>query len=259
MGGLSEEVNARTAAVCRLDSEMTMLSAKVNELRENLQSLMDLMYGELHSLVQSMQGGVNSDQQSRQGVQQRGQFIGVSTERAASVDQALFPQEEVSNSLLCSNSPAEHQLQHAADILARASESAAALHEEQLAGIHSECRHVLEKLLDETVQGCVKYSIVKVAIFQALDALGTKETEALWRDTCWTLQKIEDWLTAKDRMAPGKNELSAKKLLDTAKANRASQAIRLGSAGASAGACGSHAGSFQAASTTASCGACSHD
>jgi len=285
--GVNEEADARTAAVCRLDSEMTMLSANVNELREDLQRLMDLLYGELRSLVQSVQGSVDSAPQSRQGLfngaagadasgspalatlmedpptarnlirmLDLGGSADIAEEHGASHNKALVPREEVSKSFSRSSST-EHRLQHAADILARAGESAAALHEEQVAGMHNECRYVLEKLLDETVQGCVKYSIVKVAIFQALDALGTKETEALWRDTCWTLQKIEEWLTAKDRMGPGKDALSAKKVLDTTRAADAVHNILIGSTGV-AGAQGSHDGSFLAASTTASAGACSH-
>jgi len=278
---LNEEVDARTAAVCRLDSEMTMLSANVNELREDVQRLMDLMYGELHSLLQSMQSSADSAPQSRPVVQQphsqcspvspyAGRLVGASTaaasasptlstiaedrtssrsltacaskeqtavrdstlesqEGAASLDQALVTYEELSNRPSNCNSSTEHRLQHAADILARASESAAALHGEQLAGMHDECRNVLKKLLDETIQGCVKYSIVKVAIFQALDALGTAETETLWRDTCWTLHKIEEWLAAKDRVATGTDEFSAKKILDATQANQAA-AILLGSA-----------------------------
>jgi len=264
----SEEVDARNAAVCRLDSEMTMLSANVHELREELQRLKDLMYGELHSLVQSMQGSADSAPLSGQGGQQRNILASVSNvqkaqqgqdqetshqsakaltacqERAGCLDRALIPQKDVNPSM-------EHRLQHAADILARAAESAAALHAGQLVEMHNECRFVLEKLLDESVQGCTKYSIVKEAIFQALDALGTKETEPLWRDTCWTLHKIEEWLTAKDQMVSGKDGLSAKKILDAAQAN---SAILLGSAST---AHGSQDGSFPAGSTTASHGACS--
>merc|ERR1712032_655207 len=157
----------------------------------------------------------------------------VPQERTASHDRPMVLQEDAPNKISKSKSSTE-QLQHAADMLARAGESAASLHEEQLAAMHNECRYVLEKLLDETVQGCVKYSIVKVAILQALEALGTKETEALWRDTCWTLRKIEEWLTAKDRLPSGK---------DTAHIAEAAQTILFGSAGTDAVARGSHDGS----------------